>query len=64
MPDLPEFPSGINTELRAVERPKVLPLRPRKPRRPPDPRRTFLLIFWLIMLLILIAPAARDFLRH
>lgn len=59
MPDLPDFPSGINTELRKAS-PKVRELRPRKQKRPPDPRRTFLWIFALIMLLIFFSPLIAD----
>lgn len=60
MPDLPQFPSGINTELRKAPLPKVRELRPRKQKRPPDPRRTFLWIFGLIMLLVFFTPLIRD----
>lgn len=61
MPDLPDFPSGINTELRKTQ-PTVLRLRPKKQKRPPDPRRAFLWIFALVMIAIFLTPLARDLL--
>lgn len=59
MPDLPEFPAGINTELRKTPS-NVRELRPKKRKRPPDPRRTFLWVFAAIMLLIFFSPLIRD----
>lgn len=62
MPDLPEFPSGIDTRLQRPQ-PKVLPLRrPKKP-RPPDSRRTFLWIVALFMLAVFFSPLLADLLR-
>ena len=57
---LPSFPSGINTELRDK---KPIPFKRPKPKRPRDPRRIFLLLFILLMVIVAIYPALRDWLR-
>jgi hypothetical protein len=57
---LPSFPSGINTELRDK---KPIPFKRPAPKRPRDPRRTFLVVFIFLMVLIAVAPAVRDWLK-
>ena len=63
MPDLPEFPPGIDTRLQRAQ-PKVLPLRRVKKPRPPDARRTFLWVFAAFILLVFFSPLIADLLRR
>ena len=63
MPDLPEFPSGIDTRLQRPQ-PKVLPLRRPKKRRAPDSRRTFLWIVTVFLLAVFFSPLIADLLRR
>ncbi|GAC1359559.1 MAG: hypothetical protein NVSMB31_19890 [Vulcanimicrobiaceae bacterium] len=56
---LPEFPSGINTELRN----KPIPIKRPKQRKPRDPRRLFVYYFIAAMVLLIVYPAVHDILR-
>lgn len=51
---LPEFPSGINTKLKAP-----IPIRRPAPKKPRDPRHTFVIVFIVLMLAIALYPVAR-----
>ncbi|GAC1613783.1 MAG: hypothetical protein NVS9B12_14880 [Vulcanimicrobiaceae bacterium] len=50
---LPEFPSGINTQLS-----KPVPFRKRRLKKPaPDPRRTVVMLFAAFMAIVVLYPA-------
>ncbi|MDQ6930342.1 MAG: hypothetical protein M3126_06725 [Candidatus Eremiobacteraeota bacterium] len=55
---LPNFPSGINTELNR----KPVPFKKPKPTKPPNPRRSFVAIFLALMALVALYPFLRDWL--
>lgn len=57
---LPNFPSGINTDLNR----KPLPFKKPKRAKPPNPRRNFLAIFIALMVIVALYPFARDWLLH
>ncbi|MDP9017891.1 MAG: hypothetical protein M3N19_06200 [Candidatus Eremiobacteraeota bacterium] len=56
---LPQFPDGINTELRN----KPIPIKRARPKKPRDPRRLFVYAFAAVMLLVIAYPALHDLLR-